>query len=251
MARRVAAADTIARFARGKLARQTLMCPVCADDMPVSAMIAVAADCREAEHHVCQPCERRYVDAAVGEGKLFIRCPGGGCRHLLTRDRIEALASAGKRALHAETVTASHAQRIAREDDGEFLEFARQHARVCPACNVLIYRYEGCNHMTCKCGHEFQWNAAEAQITVQRAARPAAVPNNVLDAAQLGALRLAATEAFDGDNADHAATLRRLWELAFPGEPFRERSTEWKRLGFQASPLILYERYARYARYVR
>ncbi len=27
----------------------------------------------------------------------------------------------------------------------------------CPACHVLIERIDGCNHVTCKCGHEFCW----------------------------------------------------------------------------------------------
>lgn len=29
--------------------------------------------------------------------------------------------------------------------------------RACPACKRRLYRYDGCNHMTCTCGHEFCW----------------------------------------------------------------------------------------------
>mmetsp|Transcript_14611 Transcript_14611/g.25717 ORF Transcript_14611/g.25717 Transcript_14611/m.25717 type:complete len:253 (+) Transcript_14611:338-1096(+) len=32
-----------------------------------------------------------------------------------------------------------------------------QRARKCPSCNAWIEKNEGCNHMTCKCGHEFLW----------------------------------------------------------------------------------------------
>lgn len=42
--------------------------------------------------------------------------------------------------------------------------FAKQYTRRCPGCSVLIYRYVGCSHMTCKCGMSFDWESDEAQV---------------------------------------------------------------------------------------
>ncbi|CCW62669.1 unnamed protein product [Phytomonas sp. EM1] len=35
--------------------------------------------------------------------------------------------------------------------------FVLTHTKGCPNCNVRIEKSHGCNHMTCKCGHEFCW----------------------------------------------------------------------------------------------
>merc|ERR1712216_493196 len=33
----------------------------------------------------------------------------------------------------------------------------RAHLKVCPRCRSQIEKNRGCNHMTCRCGHEFDW----------------------------------------------------------------------------------------------
>merc|ERR1719453_408649 len=58
----------------------------------------------------------------------------------------------------------THAQRLDAESDPGFLAFCKQHARMCPACGVLIWRYAGCDHMSCRCGHNFNWTDADAQV---------------------------------------------------------------------------------------
>lgn len=45
-------------------------------------------------------------------------------------------------------------------DDEEFLKYLQQaeDTRPCPGCGHMIEKDEGCQHMTCKCGHEFCWD---------------------------------------------------------------------------------------------
>ena len=31
----------------------------------------------------------------------------------------------------------------------------------CPSCNIKIQKNGGCNHMTCPCGHEFEWETSD------------------------------------------------------------------------------------------
>ena len=59
-----------------------------------------------------------------------------------------------------------HTQRLVDETDDAFLAFCLESARRCPACQVLIYRHAGCNHMRCRCGQTFDWNAPEVRIAL-------------------------------------------------------------------------------------
>jgi len=242
--RQRSSAVRIQAYARGSFARTTRQCSVCADDMPAPSLVAVAADCRDASHRICAPCARRYIDQSVADGKLFIKCPGIKCRHLAQPGTIEGHGSAAMRTMYREALAASHGQRLAAEEDGDFLGFARKHTRICPACSVLIYRYEGCNHMTCRCGFEFQWDAKEAQVAAAPAA-PAAVMARVWREsaaagptavqAALRNLHFAALAPFDGANVGHVAVRKRLWVAAF-GEGASgvlAASPRWKALGFQ------------------
>ena len=37
------------------------------------------------------------------------------------------------------------------------LKFIQKDSKNCPTCHASIYRTEGCNHMTCRCGYQFCW----------------------------------------------------------------------------------------------
>ena len=164
---------------RGQFCRRATQCFICTDDMPF-AFMAPTSD-RKC-HRTCRGCLGRYVNNAIDEGKLYIRCPGEGCSHLMDPSQYASKEALAK---YRQNMQASHKDRLSNEADVAFLEFCREHARQCPACGVLIWRYAGCDHMHCRCGHHFDWTATDAHIAV----RPAMHATSQLVAAQLAAFR--------------------------------------------------------------
>jgi hypothetical protein len=164
--RRKRAASTLQRMARGRFARTKLTCIIClSDDVPRMHAVHVARACRNTEHKVCPPCARQYLSHELGQGRLFIRCPGGGCRQLAASSDVERLLPSTQLTAYRDKMADEHASRL--EDvfgDPDLLSFTRQHCRVCPACGVLIYRYQGCDHVLCRCGLAFNWQDSVAQI---------------------------------------------------------------------------------------
>lgn len=98
---------------------------------------------------------------------MHVRCAGEGCKHQMSQVAIQQYGSPEALSLWGQNQQAANARRVASltAEDGAFLAFCSEHARICPGCHVIIYRHAGCNHMTCMCGFEFDWmKAAEAKI---------------------------------------------------------------------------------------
>lgn len=146
---------------------------------------------------LCAPCAKRWLEIQARDGVAYVRCPTPKCRVPLSRETLELLLSpdayqallrrartsfeARLRELQssAKTVafeTAKSAMDQAKasleeekkedekdEDDGTlaFLKWAGDATRACPECHVIIYRSEGCSHISCACGAEFNWDWAE------------------------------------------------------------------------------------------
>ena len=126
-------------------------CPICFDELPWLESTRLCTSSRAAGgHRLCAPCATRYVDLAIGEGKLYVRCSGIGCGELLSPESLRKLASPGALATYEVNLIGVHTQRLADESDPTFLAFASEHARRCPACHVLIWRSAGCDHMACR-----------------------------------------------------------------------------------------------------
>ena len=162
---RVRAAKTLQRTVRSWLAKCMYECPICFDKLPWLESTRLCTSSRAAGgHRLCAPCATRYVDLAIGEGKLYVRCSGIGCRELLSQESLKKLASLGALATYDANLVGVHTQRLADESDPTFLAFASEHARRCPACQVLIWRSAGCDNMACRCGHLFNWSSSEARV---------------------------------------------------------------------------------------
>jgi len=166
-AQRFAAASKIQSCGRGHIARRPSRCLICMSEMPFAWMTSTVpnAQC----HRTCRACAEEYVNHAIDEGKLYIRCPGESCTHLMS---VDAFASQPAKAKHRENLRASHRSRLANESDTAFIGFCREHARMCPTCGVLIWRYAGCDHMSCRCGAQFNWRDQEARVSSEAFAAP-------------------------------------------------------------------------------
>eukprot|EP00325_Prymnesiales_sp_UTEX-LB-985_P023949 CAMPEP_0174719780 /NCGR_PEP_ID=MMETSP1094-20130205/31957_1 /TAXON_ID=156173 /ORGANISM="Chrysochromulina brevifilum, Strain UTEX LB 985" /LENGTH=626 /DNA_ID=CAMNT_0015920149 /DNA_START=125 /DNA_END=2005 /DNA_ORIENTATION=+ len=163
---RRSSATRLQAAARGRIARRLAQCFICLQDLPFPAMVSTHnARC----HRICQGCARSYIDSAIEEGKLYIRCPGQSCRNLMDPERF---ASNEAKATYRSNMRATMSKRFDGESDSAFVGFCREHTRMCPACGVVIWRYAGCNHMSCRCGNEFDWGAADARVVVAAPGQP-------------------------------------------------------------------------------
>jgi hypothetical protein len=165
MARLTHAAVQIQRIARGACARVTSPCAICYDDVPLRTLARPARACRRAaDHRFCVRCVRTHIDIALTSGRLYVRCPGGDCGAFVERAAFTTYGSLAAVAAYVEHLAAGHAERLAHEEDRAFVAFCAAETRRCPGCAVLIWRAGGCDHMTCVCGREFQYDAAEAKV---------------------------------------------------------------------------------------
>ena len=109
-----------------------------------------------------------YVDSALNDGKLHLRCPGaagsGLCREL-DMNHVKVFASPGVLGERVEQLRRQHGARLSDSlKDPTFAAFCAEHARKCPLCHVVIFRHAGCDHMVCKCGHVWNWKDKEAVV---------------------------------------------------------------------------------------
>lgn len=101
-------------------------------------------------HRTCASCATRHVDTALTEGRMHVRCPGEGCKNQLTMERIQQLGSSSALSQWKANQKAANERRAAglTSEDAGFRQFCAEHTRICPGCHVIIYRHDGCNHMT-------------------------------------------------------------------------------------------------------
>ena len=190
---------------RGRLTRKLTTCFVCMDEVAFAAKVSTVPEAKC--HRACFSCVRQYVDTAISDGRLFIRCPGEGCIHLMD---VSGYCSPAALTIYRANVRSSHVQRLDGETDAAFVAFCREHARACPACGVIIWRYAGCDHIHCRCGHHFQWGDVRARVksTVKSTAEVVRVPVASRDGEETAIIDVATRR--DDDNSDGAAAYLRM-----------------------------------------
>ncbi|KAJ8611844.1 hypothetical protein CTAYLR_005778 [Chrysophaeum taylorii] len=109
----------------------------------------------------CKTCLSTYIRTQVQEGRSRIACPGRACRRMLNPADVRALADADTNALYSETLAKNHADRLGTVRENDKLKPDFDGTRICPACQVIIFRHSGCDQVRCACGHNFNWNQAE------------------------------------------------------------------------------------------
>ena len=124
----------------------------------------------------CPGCVKMTIRTAVDAGRWNIQCASHKCKAKLADADI--VRCAGKEVLkqHRDNLTQGHSKWLSRVKTGdgiepEFRTFLQENVRSCPTCKVLIYRYAGCDHMSCRCGAHFNWQQKEARLFHQDRAK--------------------------------------------------------------------------------
>jgi hypothetical protein len=162
-------------------------CGVCLEDsLSYRDMAMCFAGCG---HRLCTTCAKAYIESKVRDGALHIQCQdmsaGRRCPSLIRTAVIWQVCGDATFAAYEKNLAANHAQRAAElmrdakaGKDMELITWLHDNTRKCPLCSVIIYRHGGCDHMSCKCGHAFNWAVAPmielppaVQEERQRAAR--------------------------------------------------------------------------------
>lgn len=118
-------------------------------------------------HTFCRSCISQYAQTQARDNRIA-RCPE--CQRQLNEDDLAVCLpeNAVDRLLAA--VAAAQGEGDETEGQGDDHERARQaferaariaHLKCCPGCRAPIYKDGGCDHMTCRCGHTFNWSEAE------------------------------------------------------------------------------------------
>ena len=117
-------------------------------------------------HTCCTDCLEYHVDARVGDGMSVITCPIAyhECNHMLGMDEVQAAAPLAAKKLAALIKSQKRVKKrpngVRRESRSRAIQayiWKVRNTRKCPKCRMRIQKSGGCDHMTCKCGHEICW----------------------------------------------------------------------------------------------
>jgi hypothetical protein len=113
--------------------------------------------------------------------KNGIHCPTPDCPYtFIKKSGLKTLTCPQCKQTHCAKCLNKHPVKIScdKAAAGANDQWKKQNSKKCPQCKVDIQKNEGCNHMTCKCRHEFCWQCSRRWKTCNCALFPA-VQNNV------------------------------------------------------------------------
>lgn len=112
-------------------------------------------------HFYCAGCLERWIESNVNSMSLQVRCPDPGCRFVLYPDDVKRLCSPELQERYVALSQANYRARLSDIAADGIGAWVAANCRLCPSCNLMVNRSEGCNSMRCICGTAF--NYAEAQ----------------------------------------------------------------------------------------
>lgn len=107
----------------------------------------------ECGHSYCSSCWTRHLEL-LRQHSRSVYCP-------LCRTPVPGMGNEG---VQPQGVPEPSVWQVpAGGDTRAFMRAARQaHLKYCPGCRAMIVKNGGCDHMTCRCGHVFNWSQAES-----------------------------------------------------------------------------------------
>jgi hypothetical protein len=149
-------------------------CSICLEGgLSYKAMVQWSSSCL---HRMCRTCTIKYIGSQINDGKLQIECPevnGGRCKAVLNTATMKRICSEEVLAVYHKNLHSNQHEYVAQlqagvnSKDAEFIAWAQDNTRNCPRCSVIIYRFAGCDHMSCRCGMSFNWKEASRLRTKQ------------------------------------------------------------------------------------
>jgi len=143
----------------GKVSQNQIFCPNVDCKKPIDADVIEA----RSDPEVLEKYRRFTFAMEVDRDKNATWCPAAGCNQVIYRPsgmtRKGVCESCGfEICFECKQVFHGYLSSCTREVDEKFDQFAReQFMKRCPSCDKFIIKLDGCNHMTCSCGHQFCW----------------------------------------------------------------------------------------------
>mmetsp|Transcript_7581 Transcript_7581/g.25788 ORF Transcript_7581/g.25788 Transcript_7581/m.25788 type:complete len:250 (+) Transcript_7581:81-830(+) len=136
-------------------------CGVCLENTGLILKQKATSSC--CGHRFCHGCWTTYVLTSVESGTLFIKCMQPGCGETFTEAGLRRFAG-DKYATYVQNKHAAHSDRLKEllAAGGPTGEWVRTNVQACPRCHVLVQRSDGCNHIKCRCGHDFCYRCGQS-----------------------------------------------------------------------------------------
>ncbi|KAH0935257.1 hypothetical protein HID58_012374 [Brassica napus] len=107
-------------------------------------------------HKFCSHCMKTYVQGRVESSEVPIRCPQVQCNNHLSASECKLFLPVASFRSFEEAKMRCEEFQILPVDDITLHRLARyKRWRRCHQCRVMVELAQGCNHMTCRCGHGF------------------------------------------------------------------------------------------------
>ena len=113
-------------------------------------VLATARDSSDQRAAHCPACDAPQLVNAGAKGWQTRRCRAPGC----AGGSFEVAPVDNEDKATFWFLTAAHKTDFGGRDDGW---------RRCPGCKMVISKGDGCNHMTCVCGHSFNWDEGKVR----------------------------------------------------------------------------------------
>uniref|UniRef100_M4D7S6 RING-type domain-containing protein n=1 Tax=Brassica campestris TaxID=3711 RepID=M4D7S6_BRACM len=126
-------------------------CSICCEDRRAEMMLTL-----KCTHKSCSYCMKTYVQGRVESSEVPIRCPQVQCNNHLSASECKLFLPVASFRSFEEAKMRCEEFQILPVDDITLHRLARyKRWRRCQQCRVMVELAQGCNHMTCRCGHEF------------------------------------------------------------------------------------------------